>query len=423
MAKKTRAPPPPCDVPRKSAGSSFGLTLTLILALGAAIASHLAAVALLSGSSSTSSIQDSPDSNIGVIVTPCGAVGLISESPVPGLHILCVEEDSEDPANLIVSIFRRSRNETAQNFKVDRLQTDFISLKGHLESELKLRNLTEEAPWSIFTERGERINSLRELLSAPTALIYEGGVFIWPGVRVGHRQLVPLANSKTAVMETLSLRPLVFSIDDFLSESECDYIQEQAAPRVAQSGVSLMDKDRGKAATEWRTSSTYFMASRGHAPLREIDARVAALTKVPTDHQEYVQVLRYLEGQKYDAHHDYFDARLYSKDKGTLAMTRNGKVNRMATVLWYLSDVEGGGETIFPQAGGTPPPRSMANCEVGLKVSPRKGRVIMFYSLTPDGQGDKTSLHGACPVVGSAPKWAANKWVWSASMKGYFDTP
>jgi prolyl 4-hydroxylase len=114
---------------------------------------------------------------------------------------------------------------------------------------------------------------------------------------------------------------------------------------------------------------------------------------------------------------------MYSKDPATLRMTSNGKVNRMATVLWYLSDVEGGGETIFPQFGGRPSPRRMDQCEVGLKVKPKKGKVIMFYSLTPDGRGDQNSLHGSCPVEGSSVKWAANKWVWSAPMSKHFETP
>lgn len=158
-------------------------------------------------------------------------------------------------------------------------------------------------------------------------------------------------------------------------------------------------------------------------PLQDIDARVALLTKVPKNHQELVQVLKYDEGKKYDSHHDYFDPKAYSKDANTLKMIRHGKVNRMATVLWYLSDVQGGGETIFPQFGGAPPPHSHAQCEVGLKVKPSKGKVIMFYSLTPDGRGDPLSLHGACPVVGKDPKWAANKWVWNAPMSDSLPTP
>jgi hypothetical protein len=55
---------------------------------------------------------------------------------------------------------------------------------------------------------------------------------------------------------------------------------------------------------------------------------------------EDIQVLRYEHGQKYDPHYDYF------ADKVNIA--RGG--HRIATVLMYLSDVEKGGETVFPNA-------------------------------------------------------------------------
>ena len=85
-------------------------------------------------------------------------------------------------------------------------------------------------------------------------------------------------------------------------------------------------------------------------------------------------MLRYEETQKYDAHHDYFDPRLYAKDRNTINMIGHGKKNRMATVLWYLSDVISGGETIFPQSGGLPAPASMKSCAQGLKITPKKGK-------------------------------------------------
>lgn len=55
---------------------------------------------------------------------------------------------------------------------------------------------------------------------------------------------------------------------------------------------------------------------------------------------EDLQVLHYEPGQKYDPHFDYF------VDKVNIA--RGG--HRIATVLMYLSDVEKGGETVFPSA-------------------------------------------------------------------------
>jgi len=280
-------------------------------------------------------------------VASCGAKDFLASVPVPGLHLVCVDEKDGPDSPLLVSIYPRSRNETALSFTIDRkVGTDpYWFLHRALEKFAGVENRTVN-PWAMFTEGGKRITNAQELIAAPTVFVYEGGSFIWPGVEVGHKQMVTLTEGAPVVMETISMQPLVFSIDDFLTLPECDYIQAHASPRVAQSGVSLMDKDKGKAATEWRTSSTYFMPSRGHAPLQAIDARVASLTRVPTAHQELVQVLRYREGEKYDAHHDFFDPSLYAKDPNTLRMTQHGKVNRMATVLWYLSDVQGGGMQI-----------------------------------------------------------------------------
>lgn len=52
-------------------------------------------------------------------------------------------------------------------------------------------------------------------------------------------------------------------------------------------------------------------------------------------------MLRYGIGQKYEAHQDYFD----ESDK---ANQQGG--HRIATVLMYLSNVEFGGETVFPDS-------------------------------------------------------------------------
>jgi len=61
----------------------------------------------------------------------------------------------------------------------------------------------------------------------------------------------------------------------------------------------------------------------------------------------------------------------------------------------------------------------MDDCHTGIKVTPRKGRVIIFYSMKADGSIDPLSLHGACPVGPNEVKWGANKWIWSIP-KGFF---
>ena len=79
----------------------------------------------------------------------------------------------------------------------------------------------------------------------------------------------------------------------------------------------------------------------------------------------------------------------------------------MATVFWYMTNVSDGGETNFPRAhGGPDTPNTNANCGTkGLSVQPQRGKVIVFYSLSPDGSGDTYSLHGACQVR-EGTKWA-----------------
>ena len=43
---------------------------------------------------------------------------------------------------------------------------------------------------------------------------------------------------------------------------------------MAKSGVSLMDADKGKEATEWRTSSTYFLETGNDKTIQSIDERM-----------------------------------------------------------------------------------------------------------------------------------------------------
>ena len=43
----------------------------------------------------------------------------------------------------------------------------------------------------------------------------------------------------------------------------------------------------------------------------------------------------------------------------------------------------------------------------------------MFYSQTPWGEPDRSSLHAGCPVL-KGEKWAANLWVWNGARHGYW---
>jgi prolyl 4-hydroxylase len=263
-------------------------------------------------------------------------------------------------------------------------------------------------------------------------LLYEGGQFVWPGVHIGFERHVSLYSimpinspnmdhhpTRNVTLVTLSLSPLVLSVHGFLSIEECHYIQTIATPTLAYSDVVLMDHDAGRPATDFRTSQTTFLdddddADHDDPTLIDIDYRTASLIRIPRNHQEPVQVLRYGINEKYSSHHDYFNPQLYQNDRNTLDMIQYGKRNRFVTVFWYLSTVPQGGETIFPRAYGQYE-RSSNDCETGLKVRPELGKVIVFYNMKMDGTIDPQSLHGACPVR-QGIKWAANKWIWNEPM-------
>ncbi|KAJ7231025.1 hypothetical protein O6H91_Y458100 [Diphasiastrum complanatum] len=84
---------------------------------------------------------------------------------------------------------------------------------------------------------------------------------------------------------------------------------------------------------------------------------------------------------------------------------------QMASFLLYLSDVEEGGETMFPYEDykNMNVHYDFKQC-IGLKVKPRQGDALLFYSMFPNGTFDRTSLHGSCPVL-KGEKWVATKWI------------
>lgn len=288
-------------------------------------------------------------------------------------------------------------------------------MKGRLKQNQLLLNIAVFA----VEENGRAPRRLESLEGVSgMILVFEGGVFVWPGVEVGFRRNVTIEPKKSEPLsleiETRSLQPLVLEISSFLNDADCQHVIDKALPHVERSSVKHMDHDVGKPDANWRTSSTYFMQSDDDT-LHRLDDRVSALTLIKKSHQEYSQILRYEEGEQYVAHHDYFDPAMYKNNRNIQDMIKKGLYNRLATVFFYLSDVEEGGQTNFPRAGGRRQPRDFADCSKGVSVFPRRGRIIIFYSMHPSGEMDETSLHAGCAVK-RGTKWSANKWIWNKPM-------
>ena len=193
----------------------------------------------------------------------------------------------------------------------------------------------------------------------------------------------------------INIDPPMYAIKDFLSEEECDLLIEKMKPLLKKSEVLTAD---AKKPTKERTSETaYFSKKDGEF----ISDKVTKLFGIPEDHQEHVQVARYLPGQFYKAHYDSFDE---ETEPGKESIGRAGQ--RIATVLVYLNQPTQGGATNFPHAG--------------IRVKPKKGVALVFFPCTINGEMDPLTLHSAEDAVDE--KWVSQIWCRQYSFnKDFFD--
>lgn len=204
--------------------------------------------------------------------------------------------------------------------------------------------------------------------------------------------------------EVISWEPRAFVYHNFLSKEECEYLIGLAKPHMVKSTV--VDSTTGKSKdSRVRTSSGMFLRRGRDKVIRAIEKRIADYTFVPIENGEGLQVLHYEVGQKYEPHFDYFLDEYNTKNGG----------QRMATLLMYLSDVEEGGETIFPDANvnssSLPWYNELSECaRRGLAIKPKMGDALLFWSMKPDATIDPLSLHGGCPVI-RGNKWSSTKWM------------
>ncbi|TVU27622.1 hypothetical protein EJB05_19116, partial [Eragrostis curvula] len=204
--------------------------------------------------------------------------------------------------------------------------------------------------------------------------------------------------------EVISWEPRAFVYHNFLSKEECKHIIGLARPHLVKSTVA--DSKTGKSNdSRVRTCSGMFLQRGRDKVIRAIEKRIADYTFIPVEHGEGLQVLHFEAGQKYEPHFDYF------LDEHN---TKNGGL-RMATLLIYLSDVEEGGETIFPDANvnssSLPWYSELSECaRRGLAIKPKMGDALLFWSMKPDATLDPLSLHGGCPVI-RGNKWVSTKWM------------
>lgn len=183
-------------------------------------------------------------------------------------------------------------------------------------------------------------------------------------------------------------RPRVIVFRGVLSDDECDELVRLSAAKLERSRIVDPATGAESEHAERTSDGTYFQVEENPLVAR-IDRRVAELMGWPVENGEGLQILHYRVGGEYKPHFDYFNP----SDPGSAPHVAKGG-NRVATLVIYLSDVDQGGATIFPDAG--------------LSVTPVKGNAVFFSYDTP--APSSLTLHGGAPVE-RGEKWIATKWV------------
>jgi prolyl 4-hydroxylase len=184
--------------------------------------------------------------------------------------------------------------------------------------------------------------------------------------------------------------PTLALLEGVVSADECDALIALARPRLQPSTV--VDPDSGHdVVASYRASFGMFFRPAENDLVARLERRFSEVMRLPLEHGEGIQVLRYEAGGGTAPHHDFL-APTNVANQASLA--RSGQ--RVSTLITYLNDVEAGGETSFPLGGWS--------------IAPHRGHSLYFESCTPTGEIDPQSLHAGNPVT-RGEKWIATKWM------------
>lgn len=188
-------------------------------------------------------------------------------------------------------------------------------------------------------------------------------------------------------------RPWIVFFDNVLEQDEIEELigfaqsvsqKKQTAPARISSASTMVEGYR-------RTTET----SNSATPIAErVAQHIEELTSIPQTNAEYLQLVQYREGQY---HHQTVNEYLHHQSERQPGV-------RMLALQIFLSDVEDGGETVFPNAG--------------VAVKPKKGRALLWPLVLDEDpiKYDSRTVRKE-NVVHQGSKIVANTWIHQRDYK------
>jgi len=186
----------------------------------------------------------------------------------------------------------------------------------------------------------------------------------------------------------------VYKYNNFLSEEECLSLIDVINTRLVASTIA--DEGDTCLVNDYRTSQSASLGYFEHPYFLQIDRKISDLLNLNPFLGENMQGQKYLPGQYYKEHHDFFTP--FTKEYKTYCEWMG---QRTWTTMIYLNDVEEGGETYFKH--------------LNLKIKPQQGLLLAWNNLYFNGIPNFKTLHEAMPPL-SNDKYVVTKWWRSWSL-------
>ncbi len=179
-------------------------------------------------------------------------------------------------------------------------------------------------------------------------------------------------------------RAEIYAIGKFLTGAECTRLLRMIDVVAQPSKLFDMDYSKG-----FRTS--YSGNVDGRDPfIKGISRRIDDLLGMKPECGETIQGQRYLPGQQFKPHNDWFYT---DQDYWKQERKRGGQ--RSWTTMAFLNPVDKGGQTQFT--------------EIGINIDPQPGVLLVWNNALPDGTPNPDTLHAGMPVE-EGVKYVVTKW-------------
>lgn len=183
--------------------------------------------------------------------------------------------------------------------------------------------------------------------------------------------------------------PLVLTIENYLTQEECDHMILISKPFMKKSLVSNSSKGVESAG---RTSHNAWIQHNHDEITKSIGEKIAKIVGMPLENAEAFQVIYYDKNAEYRSHYDSWD---HNGSEKTLRCMKYGGA-RLKTALVYLNDVEEGGSTRLNR--------------LNINVLPKRGKLLIFENTYPGTNvRHPLSEHAGMPVI-KGEKYAFNLW-------------